>query len=271
MAKKSAAARAQKKHEKANKRKKKLEKRRNEPSALDRWKPLTEGVEGLARRTRIRMYAAFEFAEHLKTHWPQTQDLWTIARADATTTDELLIGLEAHGIGTDAKTFAERGLVTESAFVIADEWIAAFDSPKSPHERDFVRAAASVLWLRWLTGLLPNEEVEYVIEQAEVSTDSAEPWAAIESLADLWAELGEDAAGRLHRLDLGVRYTDALVQACQEDTGETEFDLLERAVDILDVVVPLYAPETGANIKFRAELDDLADDALEDDEPNEAP
>lgn len=283
MAKKNAAHRAKQKSAKADKRKKRLSKRRPPGMPGSNWKAVTQGIEGLARQLHRDWYSASHHAPLFRMGQalaPGT--LWTIERMQDESTGDILDYLESVGISTDAERFADRALeLLSTDRFVAQDWLPCLPEGAPVHERDRVHAANAVLWERWLPDTLHDEEIGYVtaLADATLEQDDSELVGTLESLADVYRGLGDHPVGRLHRHPEGKTFVRVLLDALwgayetgQLDDGSVRPEDEETALAALDLLVPELLPEVMADLApLRAALlGDPEEDWDDDDDDPEA-
>ncbi|MSP55311.1 MAG: hypothetical protein EXR69_06880 [Myxococcales bacterium] len=274
MAKKSPAQRANKKHEKEKQRQKKLARRQPPLSPEERWKPLTEGIEGLARRLDVDAYIAFEEAAGLAKQRPEVAQLWTTERVDALSTDEILVRLEGLGVTTDAESFAERALVLERTLLFSNgDWLPRLDEgnpepPRTVHDRDFLRAANIILWERWLPDQPCDEDLNASFDHAWFNFDSGHTEEPFFDLLDVWEQLGPNAQDRLQRTPFGVDYTNVLLETTHAVLSELdELGPVVKALTILHAIVPALAPDRFEQLRALQKVADHEMATLSADSP----
>ena len=244
MAQKTPAPRAAKKHEKEKKRQKKLAGRPLPVAPEMRWKPLEEGISGLARRMQVDRHIAASMADQLFANGerPDASAAWLPSRVEALTTQDILDRLEALGISTDAESFdalAERHWSTLR--LVDTEWEPKLAAERSVHDLDFVTEAAETLWGRWKPDTHPDEWVLDSIHDAEGALDDNANDEALAILLDAWQALGDAPVQRLERVSMTKVYTLSLYDAMAM-TQEISPELLEGAA-ILEQVAPLVTDE----------------------------
>lgn len=269
MAKKSPAQRAAKKHEKEKQRQKKLARRKPPLSPEERWKPLTEGIEGLARRLDVDVYVAFEEAADLAERRPEIAELWTTERVDALSTDEILTRLETLGVTTDAESFADRALVLERTLLFSGgDWLPRLAESTTVHDRDFVRAANIILWERWLPDQPSDEDLNATFDAAWFGFDSGDIEGPFLDLLDVWDLLGPSAPSRLQRTPFGVDYANVLLDTTHAVLSELdELGPVVKALGILQAIVPALAPDRFEQLRALQEAADREIEALSQDTP----
>ncbi len=250
MAKKNAAQRGQKKNEKALKRKKALARRKDPLLPEMRWKPLTEGVEGLARRMQLNTFQAASVAPAvLKALSAPPDAVWTADRMRGLSTGAVLEMLEALGVSVDAETFANRALdLLSTVQFVESDWLPALvDS--TVHQRDQLRAANIVLWERWLPDTTHDEQIDQTVVYAGLCLDDPAAESPIVDLLDTYAALGDEPARRLLRHPNGEEFVrvllDALWQAYENgqlNDGSVLPEDEEAALAALDLLVPVVVP-----------------------------
>jgi hypothetical protein len=244
LAKKTPAQRAAKKHEKEKKRKKKLAGRPLPVAPEMRWKPLEEGISGLARRMQVDRHVAASMADQLfgSGERPDASAAWLPSRVEALSTEDILDRLEALGITADAESFdalAERHWSTLR--LVDTEWEPKLAAERSVHDLDFVTEAAETLWGRWKPDTHPDEWVLDAIHDAEGALDDNANDEALAMLLDAWQALGDAPIQRLERVSMSKAFTLALYDAMAM-TREPSPELLEGA-EILEQVAPLVTDE----------------------------
>lgn len=254
MPKKNAAHRANKKAAKADKRKKRLSKRRPPGMPGSNWKPVTQGIEGLARQLHRDWYSASHHAPLFRMGQalaPGT--LWTIERMQDESTGDILDHLESVGISTDAERFADRALeLLSTDRFVAQDWLPCLPEGLPVHERDRVHAANAVLWERWLPDTLHDEEIGYITALADATLEQGDPTVAgpLDSLADVCRGLGDDPVRRLQRHPEGKTFVRVLLDAAWDayeagelEDGSVDPDDEETVLATLDLLVPGLVPE----------------------------
>lgn len=271
MAKQTPAQRARKKTEKAQKRKKHLSKRKDALPPELRWKPLTEGIEGLARRVGVSTFLAGTLASpYLKRLGVAEDAVWSTNRMRGHSTGAILDLLETLGVATDAESFANRALdVLSTVQFVERDWLPLLGPDQTVHQRDMLRAANVVLWERWLPDTVHDEEINGVIGIATVQLDANSTPSPIAELVEVFEALGDDAARRLGRHPNGEEFVRVLLDALWEayESGQLEDGTIppedeEAALAALDLLIPLIVPSLEAELAPLREA--LAGDPEED-------
>jgi hypothetical protein len=229
MAKKNDAKRAAKKHAKEKKRAKKIEKRREFGDAradvLARWKPRTQGIEGLARLLKTGSHDASVLAETLATNHGRTDAAlaWLPSRVRALSTESLLAELAKRGVVTNEAAFlALTAGHTSARRLAADHWGPLLSADADVHDRDLVGEAAEVLWERWAPALPTDEQLLDATRDTEDALDNEDD-DALEQLEALFERaLGHGGVPRLEAVgaevgDLARGYARTLVYVSERD------------------------------------------------------
>ena len=263
----AAAKRGAKKHEKAKKRQKKLAQRAL-PSAPrpiqrpeDAWRPLTEGIEGLARRAGISTHRADLLAEHLMDGHGRTEvaACWSSRRLSGMTEEAITAELALRGVRVDPAAFQALAQGQRSSTALAEQiWLPLLPTGQTPHDRDLLRAAAHDLWRRWVPDLLTDEEIGDLLEVAggysmhghgDASTD-------LTVLLDLWARLRPvGGLARLRQGSLETRFLDLLCDGVQVEQDDRQAPIPA----LLEILAEL--PEDS---EFRVELECAVWDSTDD-------
>jgi hypothetical protein len=271
MAKQTPAQRARKKTEKAQKRKKQLSKRKDVLPPELRWKPLTEGIEGLARRVGVSTFMAGTLASPYLKRLGVTDDaVWSADRMRGQSTGAILDLLETLGVATDAESFANRALdLLSTVQFVERDWLPLLGPDQTVHQRDMLRAANVVLWERWLPDTVHDEEINGTIGLAAVQLDANSTPSPIADLLEIFEALGDDAARRLIRHPNGEEFVRTLLDALWEayESGQLEDGTIppedeEAALAALDLLIPLIVPSLEAELAPLREA--LAGDPEED-------
>jgi tetratricopeptide (TPR) repeat protein len=159
MAKGSSKQRAKKKQQKQQHRKAKLARRvahANRPAAaerslLDGWRPVEEGLTGLAARRRITHVEAARLVEAARAaHHPGTENVWTPSLLAACTEEQILKRLGELGIAMDRESYLAATARGPSAFAqVGEPWLKGLPAGTPARDRDFVVLASLDLWRRW--------------------------------------------------------------------------------------------------------------------------
>ncbi len=260
-----AAQRAKKKHAKDVKRKKAVAKKpRNAPppdtaARIRGWKPVDEGLEGLAHRTGYHFYSAavsaVDIAAALGVALPEA--VWTIPRVAALSTPALLARLAELGIATDLEAFVALSAPLDSAVRLAEEaWFPLRSASPTLHDRDFARLAACELWKRFCTET-PSAEgrldlYRLVMERAEAGDEPA----TVVAWLDLWAVIRARLTPEIRTIaaidalfgSLFKSFDDwiELLAGAAEIAGESDPGLALRAADALREISEQLSEQDGA-------------------------
>jgi hypothetical protein len=217
----SAAKRAQKKHEKALKRKGKPSSRApwtpgdaQDPVAA--WKPLTEGIEGLARRLRAGPHDAAQLAGAIAGQGsrPEARKTWHPERVRELSTEQIVAELATRGVRTDEAAFLALAEARESGRRLAvDAWAPHLRPDATVHDRDFLGEAAVALWERWAPHHVSDESLLDLLQMVAAQSEQRALTGTLDSQCQLWDTVRE--AGGLPRLarlgDPGAAFADGLV------------------------------------------------------------
>ena len=243
---KDSGKRGAKRAEKAQKRARKLDARRREaarPPAnpIDEWRPLQEGIEGLARRLTLPQQMAARVADAAAQVRPSASSCWLPTRVAALETDALLGLMADRGVSTSEPELRALALAHEAARTLAEQaWWPALGPEATPHDRDLLSEAAEVLWRRWCPDLLSNEQIEDTLHAAARALEArpVDGAAARAGIMSIWHKLRSQ--GGLVRL--GETGMDAYL-------GQLLADITELSPASLDLSV------TSPELEIAAALD----------------
>lgn len=248
MAKKTPAQRAKKKHQKEVKRSKKLATRppkgpivHTPPNPLLGWDPATEGVLGLAKRYGISLHAAAQLAERQagKNAYAGADGLWLPTRVAALSTEELLTELGARGVHIHEASFVELTTRYAGGRAIAAEWLT--DLAGTVHDHDFVGQAAEELWVRWAGGVVSDEMLMDLLEDAWEHFYDYRQAEALTRWVAVWDQLA--VAGGLPRYG---RLGSARVESWMVELIHAAFDLASKDAES---PLPIRAVEAAFAIR----------------------
>ncbi len=249
MAKKDAAKRAAKKHLKEKKRQKKLDARppkRVQEDPVDAWRPVVEGIEGLAHRLDVGSHDAAHLAELVATHGRRAEatKTWLPSRVRALTDDEILVGLATRGIVTDKPSFVALAEAREGARDLAIEvWKPSMHDDASPHDRDFVAEAAVTLWERWAPDHLSDETLHDLLRTGFDHSEDGRLPDALETLCTVWDRArGNGGLARIARADgRGEHFAAELVTLLDGPEGATDAQIERGLATLREVRAELPA------------------------------
>lgn len=260
------AKRAAKKHQREVKRRKAVALRGRAPAEPlaphEAWRPVQEGIEGLAARMGISVHSAGGLAEHLANGHGKRDaaGIWLPSKLRLMDVPAVVAGLAERGLVTDEARFREAAARHVSTRSLAEiEWFPLLSEELGVHDRDFCSQAATRLWGEWYPDLTSDEQLSDQLDRAENALWGEDPEEAAQQLLTAWALLApETAPRRIADADLLARLLKLAEVAVKDEFPDQELQPETRAS--LGGVLRQLQAELRMEEELELRLSDLLDD-----------